>query len=1067
LSLATEYLESVPVFGLVERFDLFIQALNQHLGSFMTDAPLLQSFEANVLQGNGLSVEDITEIIRCDIGQGLFDELLDRNQGDLELYARAVARFERITTGLAATPDPNGAGPNVSHSIQTGPTRAPTPKEGNLGSPAAPQRPPVNGSARSSPVIAAPPAEAESDTDRLAALTADHERLQRRARWQRDLLERVRAEHNQDRQQLDVLRAKYTAALRRAMQAEATEPDVPDGVLPPRKLSSAIRLAQGAVTFADRAVNYAERRIKEYPVSPEHQHLRAKIAASGFFDVDFYTARHPDVVELGWDPIDHYLIHGGYEGRAASEIFDTSWYLQRYPDVVEAGWHPLIHYLDHGEREGRQIRAVSADLYGSEPGHGSFGLPQPADFGAIAADLSFPHYGDDDVEITVVVPIYNAVDHTLHCLRSLTELTTSRRFEVLVMDDCSDDPDVKHLAAIDGLRYHRNDTNLGFLGNCNRSADLARGQYLVLLNNDTTVDPEWLDALRDTFDHQTQVGVVGSKLVYPDGRLQEAGGIIWEDAGGWNWGRLQDPAHPRFNYVRDVDYVSGASFMVPLDLFNQLGRFDERFRPAYYEDTDFCFTARQAGWRVLYQPASVVVHYEGVSSGTDLSAGVKKYQVTNREVFADKWAAVLADHGRNGHAPLEACDRRPSGHVLIVDSCVPTPDRDSGSLDMINLIRILNRLGQRVHFLPLHGPNPESPYTERLQQLGVVTLHAPHIESLDSYLAETASLFDNVILSRVEPASAAIDTVLERCPDANVVFYTVDLHHLRDRREAELTGDRHAAERAAHQERLELSLMDRVDTTIVLSEAERQMLGAAGKTNVAVLPLIREASPDPTTTFEDREGVVFVGGFRHPPNVDGVEWLLQEVWPRLRTLAEQRGVRVPTLTIAGSNMPDHLWRHEGPGIAIHGFVENLRPLFERARLSVAPLRYGAGLKGKVATSLDFGVPVVGTSMAFEGMPTAGLEPILHQADDPEQLARRVIELHDDRQRWIEASVAGRNYVKRHYSLEALTPIVAQLVGRPLAEIHLTDPAQNRRDEGPAAGRPVVSLPAVAPGRVQS
>jgi glycosyltransferase involved in cell wall biosynthesis len=378
---------------------------------------------------------------------------------------------------------------------------------------------------------------------------------------------------------------------------------------------------------------------------------------------------------------------------------------------------------------------------------------------------------------------------------------------------------------------------------------------------------------------------------------------------------------------------------------------------------------------------------------------------------------------------------------------------------MINLITILHRLGQRVHFLPLHGTTPDPPYTERLQQLGVVTLHAPHVDSLDTYLAETASLFDNVILCRVEPAAETIDTVLGRCPDANVLFYTVDLHHLRDRREAELTGDRHTAERAAQREQLELSLMDRVDTTIVLSEAERRMLRTAGKTNIAVLPLIRDASPDPAATFEDREGVVFVGGFRHPPNVDGVEWLLDAVWPRVRTLAGQRGVRVPTLAIAGSNIPDHLWRHEGPGVAIHGFVENLRPLFERARLSVAPLRYGAGLKGKVATSLDYGVPVVGTSMAFEGMPTTGLEPILHQADDPEQLARRILDLHDDRQRWIEASVAGRNYVKRNYSLEALTPVVAQLVGRPLAEIHLTDPAQ-------PAQPPVVSLPAAAPGGVQ-
>src|SRR5690606_15747088 len=125
-------------------------------------------------------------------------------------------------------------------------------------------------------------------------------------------------------------------------------------------------------------------------------------------------------------------------------------------------------------------------------------------------------------------------------------------------------------ALIRGARIVRNENNLGFLRTCNKAADLARGKYLLFLNNDTQVHPGWMDALHDTFIEQSQAGLVGSRLIYPDGRLQEAGGIIWNDASGTNYGRDGDPLQPEYSYLRDVDYCSGASIMVPRALFEQI-----------------------------------------------------------------------------------------------------------------------------------------------------------------------------------------------------------------------------------------------------------------------------------------------------------------------------------------------------------------------------------------------------------------------------------------------------------------------------------------------------------------
>ncbi len=1011
LGLATEFLDRVPVFGLVEDFATFIRLLNLHLGSFDTAMPLLDVFEVNVLQGTGIDLTETHDLIRTDIGQGLYDELLARNSGDIELYETARTRFDRLAAGLFPDPPPTADpiapilidvsepsdGPDPFHDDQTA-------ELGGLDD------------------------DAGADLRAAEDLTGEVARLERRAAWQQDFLQRMKSEQQQEREQLDTVQARFIAAHRRAIAAESTEPDTPEGVLPQRKVSRLVKAAKGAVEFAERAVGYAERQLLEYPVSPEHQHLRAKIAGSGLFDVEFYKENCRDVIDIGWDPIDHYLIHGGREGRPASELFDTGWYLHRYPDVAQAGWHPLIHYIDHGEREGRKIRGVGDAAYGPEPGYEAFGVPGRDQMESMAAALSFPDLADGEVEISIVVPIYNAIDYTLACLQSLTELTTRYRFEVVVMDDCSDDPDVEVLTKIAGLRYHRNEENLGFLGTCNRAADVVRGEYMVLLNNDTRVDSAWLDALRRTFDNHEGVGIVGSKLVYPDGRLQEAGGIVWEDAGGWNFGRLDDPNHPRYNFVRDVDYASAAAIMVPSRLFESLGRFDERYVPAYYEDTDLCFAARRAGWRVVYQPMAVVVHYEGVSSGTDLTSGVKQHQATNRMTFAEKWADVLQTHGGNGIEPVVAADRRPIGHVLVIDAVTPMPDRDSGSVDMFNLVTIIRDLGYRVHFLPLHAMRREPGYTERLEQLGIQCVYEPYYNSVSEYLAEQGDRFDTVLLSRVDPAAASIDEVHEWCPSAKILFYTVDLHHLRDQREAELTGDRLVLERAEERERVELELMDRVDATIVLSETERQLLAAKGKQNVEVVPLIRKVSAETGPVFEDRSGVIFIGGFAHPPNVDGVEWLIEEIWPRVRAAAARRDEPLPPLSIVGSNTPEHIWEYAGDGITIHGFVENLRPLFDRSRLSIAPLRYGAGLKGKVATSFDYGVPVVGTSMAFEGMPSEGLEVVAFGCDDPAGLAELVLDLHSDRGLWVKTAPAGRRYVQRHYSLETVATIIGPLIG---------------------------------------
>ncbi len=623
--------------------------------------------------------------------------------------------------------------------------------------------------------------------------------------------------------------------------------------------------------------------------------------------------------------------------------------------------------------------------------------------------IEFPVH--EEVEISIVIPVFNQFRFTQACLASLQENQGTQRFEVIVVDDCSTDGTAEAVPRIPGVVYLRNQTNSGFITSCNRGAEAARGKYLVFLNNDTLVRPGWLSALIDTFAEESQAGIVGSKLLYPDGRLQEAGGIIWRDASGWNYGKFDDPEKPEYNYLREVDYCSAAALMIQKSLFVSVGGFDSRYTPAYYEDTDLAFKVRQAGYKVLYQPLSEVVHYEGATGGTDLATGTKKHQDINRSTFAEKWAAELETKPTNGD--LAFLRQAPPGgkNILVIDHHVPKPDHDSGSLRMFQILTLLHQLGHRVTFIAANLAN-EPPYTGQLQKRGVQVVYHPYIRTARDYLVAYGSDFDAVVLSRCDFARKHIADVRLHAPQSRVIFDTVDLHYVREGGEAQLTGDDEVARSAQKKQQLEHQLIEEADETWVVSPVEQELLQEKWPAKSIQLVSNIVDIPGSKVPFRLRRDFLFIGGFQHRPNIDAVLFFLQKIYPLVsERLPEAR------FYIIGAKPPPEIVALATERVILAGLQRDAHPFFDSVRLSVAPLRFGAGVKGKINQSMALGVPVVATSVAAEGMELHDHEDVL-LADEPEDFAQALINLYQSEELWTRLSENGIQKTRALYSTDA-------------------------------------------------
>lgn len=622
--------------------------------------------------------------------------------------------------------------------------------------------------------------------------------------------------------------------------------------------------------------------------------------------------------------------------------------------------------------------------------------------------LKVPRY--ENVEVSVIIPVHNHFDYTYACLQSIIANTLKVGYEIIIADDCSTDMTTNITEIVDGIKVVRTSENLFFLKNCNHAVKYAAGKYIVFLNNDTQVCYNWLYPLYYLLDSDRTIGLAGSKLLNPDGTVQEAGGLIYRDGSAANYGRGKNPKLPELNYVREADYISGASIMIRRELWDEIGGFDERFAPAYCEDSDLAFEVRKRGYRVVYQPASEVVHFEGVSNGKNIAEGVKQYQQVNSSKLAAKWASVLCNQNNNCEEELFAAKDRKQNRktVLFISYMLPTYDRDAGSKSIMNYLKLFLRYGYIVKFWPLNEYMTQ-PYALELQQMGIEILCGTKKRRMSAWILTHQKDIDYAFIQYPQVGNEVID--LLKITSIKIRYYGHDLHYLRLRREYELTNDEMSLRQSDSFYEIEQKVIREAEWVYYPSDVEISIVKKEfGKEKAKQISLHMYDGADAVNyNPKDREGLMFIGG-THGPNKDAVLWFLAEIYP---DIYKER--KIPFYLIGADRSSIILEDATGIVNMVNISEDELTDLYHKVRMVVVPLRYGAGVKGKVVDAMYHKVPIVSTSVGIEGISDA--EMCVKVADNAQTFKECILKLYDNPEELKSMSDQSEKLIERYFSVE--------------------------------------------------
>ena len=573
----------------------------------------------------------------------------------------------------------------------------------------------------------------------------------------------------------------------------------------------------------------------------------------------------------------------------------------------------------------------------------------------------------DNPLVSIIIPVHNKFRYTYNLIFSILHINIAISYEIIIADDMSNDETKLIDNYIKNIIIIHNNKKYNFVRNCNKASKLAKGKYILFLNNDSKVNKGWLDSLVNIIERDDKIGMVGSKFIYPNKKLQEAGGIVFNNGDCSNFGRYDESDKPEYNYVKEVDYISGASILIRKSIWEKIGGFDERFNPAYYEDTDLAFQLRKNGYKIVYQPKSIVIHFEGISNGKTLKSGIKKYQEINKIKFIEKWNNELKYQETINNTFIARDRSYNKSRILIIDRCVPNYDKDAGGRFSYLYINLFKEIGLQVTLIGHDFQKPE-PYTSIFQQNGIEVLYGNATKyNIKNWLKQNLKYFEYIYFQRPDITINYIDFVIKYFK-GKIIYFPHDLHQVRIYREYIITNDSKKLEESKIIQKIENDIFQKVDIIHVVGNYEFNFLKEKYPNKIIRnVPLFfYDILPkDIVKDFSKRENILFVGGFIHSPNVDAVLWFANYIFPKVLE-------KFPDIIwfIVGNNPTLKIKKLASNNIQILGGLsdDNLKNLYQKSRISIAPLRFGAGIKGKIIEAMYNQIPIVTTSIGGEGLP---------------------------------------------------------------------------------------------------
>jgi GT2 family glycosyltransferase len=772
-------------------------------------------------------------------------------------------------------------------------------------------------------------------------------------------------------------------------------------------------------------------------------HYQANAAPTEFdplplFSEHYYLTRYPDIrkaVEIcrhrsGYE---HFLRSGARELRSPSEPFDLQYYVTAHRSVradLESGVAPnaFAHYLTIGRAAGLAVLPPPDDEVTEGQAKTLFRLRAQSLLPLIAHEpLDFTVTAT--AALSVVMVLHNQFAFTMLALSSLRQ-NWQGPIQLVLVDSGSSDETRFIRRYVRGATVMQFDVNLGFVRGCNAGLVGATGDTVLLLNNDVELGPGAIAAALRRLDSDPRIGIVGGKIIRTHGRLQEAGSILWRD--GMSMGYLRDasPLAPEANFVRDVDYCSGAFLMVRGDLIRQLEGVSDEFAPAYYEDADLCIRARQLGFRSVYDPNVVVYHYE---YGSALSfRAVEAEAARAREVFirrnrnylrfryiADPRVEVFArsiDDGRK--------------RILFIEDQVPLRRLGSGFGRSNDLIRVMASLGSHVTVFPMAAGafDPAAVYADMPETVEV--MHDRAFEDLAEFLEERDGYYDTIWIVRTHNLDR-VRSVLDRIVVGHgrppqIVLDTEAIFAVRDAVRAALSDNAPASncDEAILREFENASFCQHI---VAVNEAEAGQLRRLVSPNVSVIGHIRDLALTPSS-FDSRSGILFIGAIHSldSPNFDGLCWFIDEVLPLIK---QELGPET-RFTIAGYTGEDVTLDRfrDDPSITLIGAVASADTLYDSHRVFVAPTRFAAGAPYKIYEAASFGIPIIATELLRSQLGWRHHDELLcAEPSDPAGFAQCALRLYRDRVLWQNIRDAAARRLSSENGKEHYARVLSELL----------------------------------------